>query len=336
MSYEKLSAVEILAIKNPYDLFKNDNADSWKTIIRIFQAKWHPDRNSDPLSTQVMAHINLLYQRIQSGDYGNVLMFTSDELNKRKFFFKYKKEVEVDIGKMYIGRKMVLFCITPDNSDLYDKAIENILSIHFPTKMMEAGFTRMVPKELKKYGKTDKGYIFTIYKGENQVRLADIISKIDPTHLPWILDGVYSFALLMNQAQSKVFGDISIESIFINPTFRTVHVLSGWWFSTQIGKPLSAFPNWIVPILPKSIVDKGVSDTRIDQYAVKALGIRLLGDETLIGSKLLTMDAKWRPLVGFLRSSPLASTLKDYSEWNKIKKDLSSTELKVSFDEVYQ
>lgn len=339
MEQVNLSATQILKIKNSYDLFRCYNEKAWQDIVRALQSKWHPDRNTDPLSGKVMTHINYLYERIQKGDLGQVLMMTEAAPSKREWFFKYKAEVDTGVGKMYIGKKMVLFCITEDNQDLYAKAIQAIQDIRFPSKMMEAGFTRLVPKDLKSYGLTDKGYIFTVYKGSDQINLGGVLEhgiKIEPEHLTWMIDGLYQFALLMHQVQRKMFGSIDEWSVFINTQFRTIHVLGGWWCAEHLGARLVALPSGIAAVVPDSTIKIGKATTAIDQLSIKTLGIRLLGDSTGVGSKLLVLGKKYQPMVNFLRSPPNDSTIKDYRDWTKAIKDISRSDLKVTFNNIYE
>lgn len=339
MDQVSLTAIEILAIKNPYDLFKSNKEETWHNIIRSLQSKWHPDRNTDQLSGKVMTHINYLYERIQKGDLGQILIINEVSSPNRQWSFKYKSEIDIDIGKMYIGQKMVLFCIDEANRDLYEKAIQSIRSIRFPSKMMEAGFTRLVPKELKSYGLTDKGYVFTVYKGSDQINLGSILKSgicIKPEHLTWIIDRLYQFVLLMHKIQNKIFGSLDEWSIFINPKFRTIHILGGWWCAEHIGSKLVVLPNSIAAIVPDSVLNIGNAETIIDQLSIKNLGIRLLGDLTGVGSKLLTLDKKYQPMVSFLRSNPNSSSLKDFSEWSYAVNDVSRCDLKITFNDIYE
>lgn len=338
MDQLNLTAAEILAIDSPYDLFRSNNAKEWTHIVRSLQSKWHPDSNGDPSANQVMAHINLLFSRIERGDLGKVFAFK--ELHgSREFFFKFKKEIPIDVGQMYIGKKMVAFCLQNDCADLYERAVEAIAGIRFPSKMLEAGFNRLVPKDLKRYGKTDKGYVFTVYKGPEQISLKDLLDAghvLSPEHLTWTLNRLYHFALLMHQVQNKMLGGIDETSMFVNPQFKTVHVLGGWWCATPLNTKIIALPNSILPFVPSRVVNDGKSTTVVDQIAIKTLGIKALGDRTGVGSKLLMLEKKYHPIVAFLRSPVKATTLQDYSEWMKVTQDLSRGDLKVTFEDVYK
>lgn len=333
-----LTAAEILKITDSYDLFGNATEADAKEKYRRLALEWHSDRNSGPDASQVMAHINSLYDKWQVGDYGKVLKIEEKSGAKRTFHFKFQKSRETDVGEMYIGKKMVMFRISEDNLDLFHSAVTAIKSIRFPTKMLEANFNRLTPKELKAY-ETDNGGFISVYKGSDQVNLADVLEakvEIEPGHLTWILEGVYNFVLLMHQVQNKMFGGLEPDAIFINPLFRTVHVLGGWWFTDTLNGALKALPNWIIPILPNSIIKAKKAAPAIDQIAVKTLGVKLLGDDTMVGSKLLRMGKKYQPLVSFLRSPHSENTIKDYGEWSKIIKELPRLDLPITFNDIYK
>jgi curved DNA-binding protein CbpA len=333
-----LTSTEILKITDSYDLFGSLSEADAKEKHRRLSKEWHTDRNHSSDASKVMAHINALYDKWVGGEYGKVLKIEENNGAKRTFHFRYQKSRPTDVGEMYIGKKMVAFRVSEDNMDLFRSAVKAIQSIRFPSKMLEANFNRLTPKELKAY-ETNDGGVFTVYKGSDQIDLADILEakvEVEPGHLTWILEGVYNFVLLMHQVQNKMFGGLEPDSVFINPKFRTVHVLGGWWFTETLNGTLKALPNWIIPILPNSIIKAKKAAPAIDQIAIKTLGIRLLGDETMVGSKLLKMGKKYQPLITFLRSPHSESTIKEYGEWSKIVKDLPRLDLPITFNDIYR
>ncbi len=333
-----LTALEILKITDSYDLFGKLSELEAKEKYRRLSFEWHADRNHNLNADEVMAHINFLYDKWLSGDFGKVLKIEESGGAKRTFHFKYQKFRETDVGEMYIGKKMVVFKVSEDNLDLFRSAIHAIQSIRFPTKMLESNFNRLVPKELKFYETAKDGFI-SVYKGLDQINLTDILEaniEIEPGHLTWILEGIYNFVLLMHQVQNKMFGGLETDAVFINPRFRTVHVLGGWWFTDTLNGTLKALPNWIITLLPNHIIKAKKSVPVIDQIAVKALGIKLLGDNTMVGSKLLKMNKKYHPLISFLRSPQSENTIKDYGEWIKIIKDLPRLDLSITYNDIYK
>lgn len=333
-----LTAAEILKITDSYDLFGKLSETEAKEKYRRLSLEWHGDRNHDPYSNQVMAHINVLYDKWVAGDFGKVLKIEENAGEKRTFHFRYQKSRETDVGEMFIGKKMVMFRVSMDNIDLFRSAVNSIKGIRFPTKMLESNFNRLVPKEIKAY-ETGDNCFFSVYKGPDQINLSDILEakiEIEPGHLTWILEGVYNFVLLMHQVQNKMFGGLEPDAVFINPKFRTVHVLGGWWFTETLNGTLKTLPNWIIPILPNSIIKAKKAVPAIDQIAVKALSIKLLGDDTMVGSKLLKLGNKYQPMISFLRSPHSENTIKDYGEWSKVIKDLPRLDLPITFNDIYK
>lgn len=328
--YETFTAEQILAIDDPYKLF---GTLTYKDELRRLQMKWHPDRNNHEKASLVSAHINELGARAENGDWGNALFVNT---GKCKMVFTYKKKVETDVGEMLIGRKIVFFNLDPSNEDFYLSGIDSINSIKFPTKMMEQNFARFVPRELRKYT-ADKGLVLSMYKGPEQICLADLIDakyNFNSGHVSWIVTGLYNFALFMEQAQHKMFGGLSLDSVFINPKFRSIHILGGWWFSKKLNSEMLGLPNWIIPFIPASVMKAKTASTVVDQIAIRCLALRLLGDKTMVGSSLL-LDKNHKELVKFLRSAPRDTLINDYSAWLKVEKNLPIENVTTTFNDLY-
>jgi hypothetical protein len=238
---------------------------------------------------------------------------------------------------MYIGRKMVLFDVPKENEDLYKIGVSSIQGIKYQTEMLRQNFHRFSPRDLHEY-RTDNGMAVTMYKGQDQICLSDLIeAKYDFQigHLSWIVSGLYHFALFMEQSQHKMFGGLSLDGIFINPNFRSVHFLGGWWFTQTLDKPMVGLPNWLIPYIPASILTAKKATAMIDQIAIRCIALRLLGDTTMVGSKLI-MDKKNKPVIQFLRGSAQKSLITDYENWLKIEKDLPRLDVLMKFNDLYQ
>jgi hypothetical protein len=332
---EKLTAEDILKFECPMDFFGYDNI---KEVQKKYNSLWHPDRNPHPLAAQVMAHVNVLTDRAERGDWGKMFTF-SNTATGRMFKFRYTKSTKIDIGTMYMGKRRVVFNASKENMDLMQLGLDSILSIVYPTKILEQNFKRFVPSDVGYDESTDNGYVLLMYKGPDQICLADLIKsgfKIEPNHLTWIVSGLYNFCLFMHQTQHKMFGGLGLESIYINPIMRGVHILGGWWYATPLEKPLLALPEWLVSFLPASVLSSKTASPIIDQIAIKAIAIRLLGDPTGVGSKLHILDKKYQPLINFLRAPCQSSLIKDYSSWLKVESKLASESIPVTFDTLYK
>jgi len=328
-----LTADQILSIKYPGRLFdQNSFKEQHQKLCRL----WHPDRNYDPNASKVMAHINVLYSQAELGQWGNVFNFKDIDSSK-EYTFKYRKVLLVDIGEMYIGEQMVLFNVKKGDADLVERGFNAIRAVRYPSRMLEENFKRFVPRDVHLY-KTETGMVLTMYKGPHQICLKDIVDSgfvFQPGHLSWILTGLYNFILFMQQAQNKMFGGLSLDSIFINTKMRGIHILGGWWYSANLGQSIDALPEWLFQRLPKATIQQKKSVGSIDLLALRVLSINLLGDDTMVGSKLLISHPKSKNLVQFLRSSPSETTIKDYQRWVLIEKELSKLDIALTFNDVY-
>lgn len=332
LDIERLSAEYILNICDPVELF---HRDLFKEQIRKLSKKWHPDINTSSDSTKVMAHINYLAQRIESNDWGKVFNFVDVNSNK-EYEFRYRKKDDNGVGTVYIGKKLILFQVLKDNLDLFENGKEMIQLIKYQSKELEGNFKRFIPSRIQFYKTTD-GFILTSYKGGEQIRLCDFIELYDmtPEQVVWIITGLYNFGLFMNKTQHKSFNGLSLESVFINPKHRGVHVLDGWWFTRKIDEKLLALPKFLIPFLSKNVIDEKKSTQVIDQLAIKLIGIRLLGDKTLSGSQLIKFT-KYKELVQFLRSPCKDSIFEDYKAWLSVYDKMSVADINVTFNDVYK
>jgi hypothetical protein len=334
LSIEKLTAEEILKLESPLDLI---HGHTIKEAQMQYNKIWHPDRNKHPLASQVMAHVNVLIDRAGKGDWGELFTFTNSS-SGLDFRFRYTKSTNIDIGKMYMGKRRVVFNTAKDDSDLLKSAHKSLLSIVYPSKILEQNFKRFIPREVGLGHSPDGCSVLFMYKGPEQICLADLLEsgfKIEPKHLSWIIDGLYNFSLFMHQTQNKIFGGLGLDSIYINPMMRGVHILGGWWYTTHINQTLEALPGWILCHLPNSVIREKIAVPTIDQVAIKVIGCQLLGDTTGTGSMLYKLNKTHQSLIHFLRSPPHSTLIKDYASWKKIERDLSSESIPITFDKLY-
>jgi hypothetical protein len=330
---DDLTAEQILAINSPYHLFQTTTIEK---PLRKLQQIWHPDRNHNPLATSVMSHINSLAERVENGDFGDVIIYTENTGSKTTYIFKYLKKVPIEIGTMYIGKRTVLFQVTNENQDLFDVAIRSMKELTYRSSDMERNFRRFVPREVQTFD-ADKGLFLKMYKGSAQISLGDLLESgfvFEPGHISWIVTGLYNFILFMQKIQNKMFGGLNLNGIFVNPEFRSVHFLDGWWFSQTLGKKIAALPSWVLPFISKKTLDDKVAVEEVDKVAIHCLALQLLGDSSMVGSKLLSTK-KDAELVRFMRSKPHSDLISDYSNWLDIEKTISKSDITTTFSDLY-
>lgn len=326
---ETLTAEDILEIKRPSKLF--GSKDHAKDMFRRLTGLWHPDRNKNSRAEEVMIYINTLFK--QSKDV--LVLCFEDVKSKRSFRFKYKKRVETDLGEMFIGNERILHRVSKDNKVLFERGVQSLSSIVYPSKMMEDNFKRFIPKNVDTF-ETEEDYILTFYKNKDQVRLYDIIQQgiyLDENHLSWIITGLFNFSLFMQRSQNKIFCGLDVESVFINNQFKSVHILDGWWFVTPLNGKLSFLPGKRIAQLPSTIINTKKAISSIDPLTIRYVAFNLLGDETGIGSRFIKDPRK--ELIRFLRSAPKENILDDYADWLKIEKTLQKIPLPISTEDFY-
>lgn len=323
MDLSRLTAAQILAIRDPERLFTGDLAEA-KKEYRGLSKSWHPDLNPGTDSA-VMGHINMLYDLAVDRIKNNTWVFdgqiTFTSTTGRQFTLRYLKRHEIELGEMYVGENVVGFALHRDNDDLYTNALQQIVNFKFADDKMKSEMSRGLPGLVspKSYFETDERLVVVFAKSDGALLLRDVIThlggKLDPKHVAWVISGMYNLACYLSYTQLAHCA-INPDTVFINPADHTSCLLGGWWYSVKRAAQLSALPGGTVNQLPDDLLTKQVGDPRIDLTLVKALGRELLGDVN--GSKLLMNKDIPQPLVTWLRSPAGSDAIAEYKAWIKV------------------
>jgi hypothetical protein len=318
----KLSAEEILQIdyQNPEKLFSLDNFT--KEFFRL-RKKWHPDYNTDPQANAVFQHLMLMAETAKSRIVSNTwngkaaLQYTTTSDNKT-FRFNYRALREFELGKMYIGKKHVIYVIDGKNKDLYDNGVKAIKGIKYSDKNLENQFKPLLPK-IVQASEADIGCVLVIEKPKGAVLLQELIdflpdNTLPPKHTAWVISSMYNIGMFLNQA-GITHNSILASTIFVDPKEHACYLLGGWWYSVKQDTKLKAVPAELIKTLPKKLFADKLARTCYDRQAIKAVGINCLGDSTLGGSKLLFNKDVPKQIVHWLRTPSLDSAFDEYDGW---------------------
>jgi len=80
------------------------------------------------------------------------------------------------------------------------------------------------------------------------------------------------------QWSNLVHGDISVNTVIINPSKHEVSLMGGWWYSKKIGEKLTSMPMPTFKILPNSVIHDKIAKMEIVSEQIHALGRELLGN----------------------------------------------------------
>jgi hypothetical protein len=338
-----LTAEQILniSVSEPEKLF---NVNDLKSQKRSLVSRWHPDRINHPKADEVVAHINVLFDAAEKKLHDNTwkgpneLLFTA--LKKTGVFrFKYRTMVEFELGKIYTGKESGAYILSKDYADLQDNAAKFRGTLRYASDKMKDSFSKILP-EVVFNEITDIGAVQIFKKTENVILLSDLLKLtnrvIEPVHVAWIGNCLLNLACFF-EYNGIVFNGYTAENLWISPKNHAVFPV-GWWYARKENEKLLALPGTIIKQLPASIISDRIATSSMDRYAIKALLIQLLGDETGNGVKLLKSSVPEK-MVRWLRQPPADKAVKDYSAWKAV---LETTfgprkfvELKINLDKIY-
>lgn len=323
----KLTAVEILAVTKPEQLYTGDESSAaleYRKLSRI----WHPDRKTG--SGSVFAQISTLYhkgvEKLKDGTWETPGLFTFTDIRGKKFQVRYKKHHQFELGDMYIGDYSITYMINKDAKDLFDNAKRVIKNFSYANDKMKTEISRYLP-EIHTENETADRYVLVVKKTPDLILLRDVLDhlkgKIDPKHVAWILNSIYNISCYMKYA-GLTHNSISLDTYFISPQHHNGALLGGWWYSSKVNEKLVAVPARTITYAPHNLTSKKIASMQIDSELIRAMGRELLGDGN--GSKLLSDPGIPNAMLNWLRTAGLGDPYQEYESWAK-------TVLKDSFGE---
>jgi hypothetical protein len=321
MSVKLLTKEEILkvAIANPEKIFSGDLINLKKTY-RILSIAWHPDKNKNPDSQIVFAHISSLYhsavEKFNKGLLGsnkNIIDIIDKKGNESTL--KFYKERKTEMGNMYISNKFVTWKFKNEFMNDIKKGLSNLSKLSFRNDKMKTDFKKYIPELYRNI--ESENYSYLIFSKESRfINLSDILDyyngKIDAKHVAWILSVIYN-QICFFHFNKIMHGGLTIENIYIDPKMHDGIILGGWWFSLKDKEKLSILPKKAVDVAPVSMLNSKKADLLLDLEMIKSIGIQLLGYKN--GIQLVDDKTVPEPLTEWLRTASLGEAIKDYSFW---------------------
>ena len=319
----ELSSKQILAIKAPEMLFKETDI---KQQYRELAMKWHPDKNPDKRSSDVMAHIGKLYtdgiELIAKGRWHVPGKLSVIALDGTKYNIKYKYRCGFELGVMYVGDTILAYSIAKDlfKSQRLTSVNTAISWFEFRSPDMKTEFSKYLPS-IKKVIETKGEYIICLDKTADVLPLSVVLKYYDgfvpPEHVAWIMSSMQNILCYL-QYSKIVHQAIDLNNYFISPTFHSGLLLGGWWYALRHGDKLRSVPTRTFNFMSKSAIEKKTAGYAIDDELVLATCRALLGDE--IGTKLILdkrLDGSLRNMVTWMRTIRKSDRVKNYKQWKK-------------------
>lgn len=314
------SAHDILSIplSEPERLFPNSEFEA-DSIFRKLAKQWHPDRNANINTTDVMAHISALHsvavKKIKDKTWAKIgtrIFHCADGKSRR---LQYHIAHTYELGEYLVGETVLLHTVSQDSADLFHAAVKTIKNLSFTSVKIENEISRYLPNPISIF-EAGKNSILVQHKTSDVYCLRDVLNacggKLEANHVAWILNRLYNIACYF-EVSKLTHNDISLDSVFISPKTHSAMLYGGWWYSLPLHAKISALPIRSVNLAPYGLLNDKKADHRLDLTLIKALGRELLGDPSGMMLPLWTHIPK--PITDFLRQPCSHSARQDYEIW---------------------
>lgn len=341
----KLSAQEILAETNPFNIFSWDFVSS-HTEYGLLSKRWHPDICHESEATEVFIHIKGLYEQVKEKREGRTTTGGAIELESlegKKYRVRYKKMARFELGVMYIADTVVVYVVEKEYDYLYTNAISVISNdLKFSSPKIEKEVSRYLPAITSHFETTDEKLVLVVKKTPDLLCLKDVLAhfedNIDMRHAAWIISSLYNLACYFKHI-GIVHCGISTDSYFISPVYHSGAMLGGWWYATKEGESLIGVSSKNYSAIPVDVIESKKAEARIDSDLIKMVGREAMGDRK--GSSLLNLGGKLRPLVNWLMIPSTGDTTAEYASWyDRVLVDTFGKpkfiELKLTVDDLYK
>lgn len=319
-----LTADDILDI----DLTSPEKLFSFYDYVNQYRAlakKWHPDKNKDDpdIAHKVFSRVSLLYteaeKRITENNWNGPSTIEFKSNAGKNYQFKYRLFHDIQIGKMYVAYKHLLYVIDPNFKDLYENAIQMIKSVNYQAPKFEEQFKKHIPNIVESF-ESDIGFVIVMEKTDDLILLKDLLkampdNKLDAKHVAWIMSTLCNLACFL-QMNKIAHGAILSDTVWISPKYHSAVLLGGWFYARPDDSKLIALPQESLSVLSTKILTDKKAKSLYDRTLIKSIGLEALGDKTKTGSMLLTDKSVPSPVLSWLRSPPVSNAVEEYKNWS--------------------
>ena len=309
------SPSEIMSFNNPCELFPNSLEDS-KTLYRELAKQFHPDVYKGS-KKGIFAHITTLYNEaismIEAGTWDHPYKILITSIDNKKYNLKFKTKIKFELGMMYITRTNVVYII--DSEQYYNKYINTLKNIKYSNDNIRKNIKLSIPTITHNFKTSDNKYCIVVNKPEDVYPLQNIVDyykNIDPRHVAWIMNRLYYFSCFL-LSNGISLNDISMNTIFVCPSYHSIMVLGGWFYSTLLDENIKTVPKHTFNVLPAEIKKNKLTKTDIDQALIKQIGREICGD---VSGMTLEKNGIPKPMSDYLRLPVYKNPIDAYKEWD--------------------
>lgn len=267
-----LSANQILEITSPEELFNSPEAMS--KIHQELVKSWHPDRCHADNATKVFDHISKLWsgakRLVELGEWHNSGFSTLTGEDSKIREIRWKRRIITRLCTTIYGPEYLAHIYNSEYvglARLFQPALEKLRL----TPEESAEYTKFFPNVVDFFTTADKAVV-VVKKTSDIVSLKSLGSSIEPRHVAWILNRLYSLACLFHKHRI-VFLGFAPEYLWVSPKNHTIYLYNGWSFSLPIGREIK-----IIPAFVQRCTSGKVADANMDVASIKEIGRSLLGD----------------------------------------------------------
>jgi hypothetical protein len=242
------------------------------------------------------------------------------------------REFGFGIGEGYLGVDVVAYTLKSEFADLMGNALRLMASLSYQSEEMRRMMSSRLPHQRENFEIADR-IVMVIDKPAKAIRLRDLHEylgkQMDARHVAWILSELLNIACYLDSA-GLVHGDISMDTIFVDPKKHTASLLGGWWYAMAAESRLTALPSRTVAVMPMDVLENKRANPRITLNGIRLVGQELLGANTAVPQAFST----------WLRLPAPDSALQDYTDWQFVLADSFGprrfAELSVSPSDIYK
>ena len=315
-----LSAETLLAIPllEPERLFTGD-AQQAKQEFRALAAIWHPDRRPETGTPEVFQHLSRLYdaaaQKLRGGLWNLPGQLRVHATDGATYHIYYRKMREFELGRMFLGDRIVAYVVDKAHSDLFQNALQAIERLPCANPQMAAEIQPALP-DIIRHIETEDSRVLVVRKTPDLLLLRDILDhfngRLDARQVAWILSSLLNLACYLDYAR-LAHNAIGVDTGFISPPQHRSALFGGWWYAVRQRERMHAAPAATLQYAPGEVITRKCGDIRTDLELIRALGRELLGD--ISGARLVREKAAPLPMLDWLRLPAPPSAIDDYHTW---------------------
>ncbi|UQZ89912.1 hypothetical protein C4J81_12090 [Deltaproteobacteria bacterium Smac51] len=285
-------------------------------------ARWHPDRNKDPLAGAVMAHINILYaeacRSAKSGRTGSGGSLQLETVERGRVMFNYLTSGVFELGQYYANADKVIYIIPEQYHQYVNNFRQIVSSFTYSTRDLKERIGRCMPGTLDSLRLNSGQYVLAVKKNRDALLMRDVINHypngIEPPHAAWMVSRLLMICVYLYHAR-LVSSGLTIDSCFVSPSLHAVFPLGSWWFACGEGQTVETVPAAIYDVLPTEMKDSGRADHVGDLESVKLMGRQMFKDPT--GMRLRDRGGLHESLAIWLNSAADDDPVTEFESWHQ-------------------